>query len=425
MLSEFQTYLSKSGKVPEDKIKYYIYWTQRFLKFCKYQSEDINLEKITQYLDSLEADESIADWQVKQAADAVITYVEQFLGKPVKPSIKNEAQSAPTGKLSEPWRHTIGETRKAIRLRHYSYSTEKTYLGWIGRFGSYLKDRRPEDVDGDDIKNYLTHLAIHQRVLASTQNQAFNSLLFLSRYVLKCPIDNIETVARAKKGTYLPVVLSKEEVKRLLSCMDGQYLLMAQVLYGCGLRLSECLRLRVKDVDFGNGLVIVRSGKGDKDRSLVLPETVRETLKKHLADIKEIHKKDLAIGYGEVALPNALEKKYPQAGKSWAWQWVFHARKNSVDPRSGKIMRWHMDPSLLQKAVKEAVLKADLPKMASCHTLRHSFATHLLMNGVNIREIQELLGHKNVETTMIYTHVLRDMKNAPMSPLDVIMKEER
>ncbi|MCX5812170.1 MAG: integron integrase [Proteobacteria bacterium] len=266
-------------------------------------------------------------------------------------STNSNTQSEQTGKLSQLWWATIEETRKEIRLRHYSTSTEKTYIGWIVRFALYTKNKEPDKIDGDDIKNYLTYLAIKERVSASTQNQAFSSLLFLSRYALKCPIGNIDKVARAKKGTYLPVVLSSEEVKRLLSCMDGQYLLMAQLLYGCGLRLSECLRLRVKDIDFENSLVLVHSGKGDEDRSLVLPKMIKEALKKHIADTKIMHEKDIAIGYGEVSLPNALDKKYPNAGKSWVWQWVFPARRPSVDPKSGKIMRWHFRPRIAAKSV--------------------------------------------------------------------------
>lgn len=421
MLSEFETFLSKSGRIPENKIKYYLYWVQRFLKFCTYQSDNINTEQVNQFLDSLDADKNVAGWQVKQAADAVITYVEQFLKKSLRPTVTKEERTGSDTAHEEPassWRHVIDETRNMIRLRHYSLSTEKTYLGWLTRFIAYMKDREPSVIDGNDIKKYLTHLAVHNRVSASTQNQAFNALLFLCRHVLHREIDNLDAVVRAKQRIRLPVVLSREEVRRLFSRLEGQYLLMAQIMYGCGFRLSECLRLRVQDVDFENNFIIVRSGKGDKDRSLMMPETIRKSLEQHLATIKDIHKQDISIGHGEVSLPHALDKKYPGAPKEWVWQWVFPAQKLSVDPQSGKIMRWHVHPSLIQRAMKEAVEKADLTKMASCHTLRHSFATHMLEAGHNIRIIQELLGHKHVNTTMIYTHVIRKKPSEIASPLD-------
>lgn len=415
---EFEVFLTESEKIPKDKTKYYLYWVRRFLKQCNYQPDNINTEQIEKYLDSLEADESIADWQVKQAADAVILYVERFLAKQLEQS-KNYAYSkAQIHTVSPLWKRIIDETRKTVRLRHYSLSTEKSYIAWIQRFRAFIAEKDPLCVEASDIKQFLTHLAVHDRVSASTQNQAFNALLFICRHVLHCELNNLDSVVRAKQRTYLPVVLSKEEIKRMFSHLDSQYLLMAQIMYGCGLRLSECLRLRVKDVDLQNDLIMVRSGKGDKDRSLMMPETIRKSLEKHLTVVKQIHIRDITMGHGDVSLPHALDKKYPESGKSWAWQWVFPARKLSVDPRSGRIMRWHVHPSAIQEAIKEAVKKAELPKMASCHTLRHSFATHMLEAGHNIRVIQELLGHKNVNTTMIYTHVIRKQSSGITSPLD-------
>jgi integron integrase len=268
------------------------------------------------------------------------------------------------------------------------------------------------------VKKYLTHLALHGRVSASTQNQAFNALLFLYRHILHTEMDDLTSVVRAKRKMNLPTVLSRDEVKKLLSFLDGPYLFMAQLMYGCGLRLMECLRLRIKDVDLENDLLMVRSGKGEKDRALMIPEKIKEELSKHVASVKEVHDQDVKMGYGEVSLPDALEKKYPGAPKEWGWQWMFPAEKLSVDPRTGKVMRWHIHPSAIQRAVKEAVMKAGVPKMASCHTLRHSFATHLLEAGHNIRTIQELLGHKHVNTTMIYTHVIRKKPSEIRSPLD-------
>ena len=281
-----------------------------------------------------------------------------------------------------------------------------------------MDNREPHLLESNDMKKYLTHLALHSRVSASTQNQAFNALLFLYRHILHVEMDDFTSVARAKRKMNLPAVLSRDEVKKILSSLDGPYLLMAQLMYGCGLRLMECLRLRIKDVDFENDLLMVRSGKGQKDRSLMIPGKIREELATHVASAKEIHDQDVKMGYGEVSLPDALEKKYPGAPKEWGWQWVFPAEKLSVDPRTGKVMRWHIHPSAIQRAVKEAVMKTGLPKKASCHTLRHSFATHLLEAGHNIRTIQELLGHKHVNTTMIYTHVIRKKPYEISSPLD-------
>jgi integron integrase len=283
-----------------------------------------------------------------------------------------------------------------------------------------MQDRDPHLLEANDMKKYLTHLALHGRVSASTQNQAFNGLLFLYRHILHKELDDLTSVVRAKRKVNLPTVLSRDEVKKLLSFLDRPYLLMAQLMYGCGLRLMECLRLRIKDLDFENDLLMVRSGKGEKDRALVMPGRIREELSRHVAFVKEIHDQDMKMGYGEVSLPDALEKKYPGAPKEWGWQWVFPAEKLSVDPRTGKVMRWHIHPAAIQHAVKEAVRKAEVPKMASCHTLRHSFATHLLEAGHNIRTIQDLLGHKHVNTTMIYTHVIRKKPSEIRSPLDVL-----
>ncbi len=391
------------------------------MKSCNYQLENINTERVAQYLDSLDADEKIADWQVKQAADAVILYVQKYLKRPLQQitsSAKDSRKKSIGQKGSLAWEQTLEETRNAIRLRHYSLSTEKTYLGWIARFKAFMQDRDPHLLEANDMKKYLSHLALHGRVSASTQNQAFNALLFLYRHILHMEVDDLTSVVRAKRKANLPTVLSRNEVKNLLSFLDGPYLLMAQLMYGCGLRLMECLRLRIKDVDLENDLLMVRSGKGEKDRALVIPEKIKGELSKHVASVKEIHDQDVKMGYGEVSLPDALEKKYPGAPKEWGWQWVFPAEKLSVDPRTGKVMRWHIHPAAIQRAVKEAVTKAEVPKMASCHTLRHSFATHLLEAGHNIRTIQELLGHKHVNTTMIYTHVIRKKPSEIRSPLD-------
>jgi integron integrase len=299
-------------------------------------------------------------------------------------------------------------------------------MDWARRFFDYTGNRKggllQETPGAEDIREFLTHLTVHKKVSASTQNQAFNALLFLFRNVLKIEIGDMNNTIRAKRGPKLPVVLTVEEVRQLFSHMEGKQLLIAQVLYGAGLRLMELARLRVKDIDFGSGLILVRASKGDKDRSTILPGAVREALQQHLTEVKALHNQDLAKGFGEVYLPDALGRKYPNAAKDWAWQYVFPSSKLSVDPRSGIVRRHHMDETSIQKAVGTATRKAGIAKQVSVHTLRHSFATHLLMKGVNIREIQTLLGHQNVETTMIYTHVIRDMTTAPKSPLDLLLE---
>ncbi|UCD16114.1 MAG: integron integrase [Candidatus Omnitrophota bacterium] len=313
--------------------------------------------------------------------------------------------------------------REAVRLKHYSYKTERTYIDWGRRFFRYLtevkKKNFPEEkLDSGDVKDYLTYLAVKQNVSASTQNQAFGALLFLYREVLNIELKDLAQTVRAKRGPKLPVVLTVEEIRVLFKQAQGRSLLLLHLLYGSGLRLTELIRLRVKDVDFSSSLIFVRSSKGDKDRSTILPQAVKAQLRSHLEKVKSLHERDLMSGYGEVYLPGALARKYPAAAKEWQWQYVFPSANLSVDPRSSKVRRHHISEKAVQNAVKSAVRKAGIVKSASAHTLRHSFATHLLMDGVNIREIQELLGHKNVETTMVYTHVLRDMSNTLRSPLD-------
>ncbi len=294
--------------------------------------------------------------------------------------------------------------RQVVRLRHLSLATEKTYLGWLRQFMAWRGDRAVSGLDSATVVAFLTHLAVEKRIAKATQSQAFNALLFLFRNVLGQDLDISSMAVRAKQSRRLPVVLSRQEVTALLAQLDGVYRLMARLIYGCGLRLNECLALRVKDVDFAQGCLIVRAGKGDKDRRTVLPESLVEELRRHLQDMRHLYEKDRGNGAPGVALPGALERKYPDAGKEWGWFWVFPARSLSVDPRSQVVRRHHVFPDTLQRQIKNAVRKSGLAKLVSVHTLRHSFATHLLENGYDIRTIQELLGHRNVQTTMIYTH---------------------
>lgn len=312
----------------------------------------------------------------------------------------------------------LEQVRELIRVKHLSYRTEETYLGWIRRFILFHNKRHPKDMGAEEIRAFLTHLAVEGNVAAATQNQAFAALLFLYREYLQKPLGNIEDVVRAKKPKRLPDVLTREEVRRIFAYLGGEQWLVANLLYGAGMRLTEALRLRVKDLDFECRQITVRDGKGAKDRVTVLPEKIIEPLKINLERVKKLHDEDLRLGFGEVYLPYALSKKYANAAREWIWQYVFPAAARSVDPRSSVERRHHLGESVIQRAVKNAVTQAKVIKRASPHSLRHSFATHLLESGYDIRTVQELLGHKDVRTTQIYTHVLNKNKFAVKSPLD-------
>jgi integron integrase len=422
VLPEFQKFLLERKLAPERNIRFFAYWVSRFLEFSRkhdYSAAEYQESVVIEFLNILRRDKRILDWQPRQAEDAIKLYYFHYLGKGSSQLSEGIHLNDISGMLKE--------AKRLIRLKHYSYSTERTYLQWMERFFNYALQTRKKgkisDIVAEDFKNFISHLALKQKVSSSTQNQAFNAILFLFRNVLGKEIGDLSNTVRAKRGQKLPVVFSLDEVKLLFEQMTGTNRLIAELLYGAGLRLMELARLRVKDIDFDANIVFVRSGKGDKDRSTVLPAAVKERLREHLKEVKALHEHDLSKGYGEVLLPDALSRKYPNMGKEWAWQYVFPSSKLSVDPRSGRIGRHHISDTAIQDAIKNALRKAGIPKHASVHTLRHSFATHLLMNGVNIREVQELLGHKNVETTMIYTHVLRDMKNAPQSPLDSLYEK--
>lgn len=315
----------------------------------------------------------------------------------------------------------LQQVRNAIRVRHYSIRTEQAYVDWIRRFILFHGKRHPNELGEADVGRFLTWLAVERNVAPSTQNQALNALVFLYRHVIDRPLGDITNAARAKKPQKLPVVLTQDETKRLFRHLDGNQWLPVCLLYGSGLRLMECLRLRVKDLDFDHRAIVVRCGKGGKDRVVTLPDVLVVPLQRHLESVRNLHEKDLRDGFGAVYLPYALARKYPNAPKSWAWQYVFPAAKRSTDPRTAVVRRHHLDDSCLQKAVKQAVLRAGIHKPASCHTLRHSFATHLLERGMDIRTVQEQLGHKDLRTTQIYTHVLQRGGNAVISPLGDIL----
>lgn len=312
----------------------------------------------------------------------------------------------------------LEQVRAAIRVRHYSLRTEDTYTHWIKRFILFHKKRDPKEMGEAEIGQFLSALAVKQQVSAATQNQALNAVLFLYRHVLDLNPGWIDTLVRAKRPQRLPVVLRKHEVKAVLDALAGVHWLMGHLLYGAGLRLMECLRLRIKDIDFSTNSLVVREGKGNKDRITMLPIAIKAPLVTHLAEVRKLHQQDLSRGFGSVYLPDALHRKYPNAPKEWGWQWVFPAAQISVDPRSGTQRRHHLYDDVLQRAIRAAARQAGIVKPVSCHTLRHSFATHLLEDGYDIRTIQELLGHKDVSTTMIYTHVLNRGGKGVTSPSD-------
>jgi integron integrase len=318
-------------------------------------------------------------------------------------------------------RHTqlLDQVRAAIRLKHYSIHTEQAYLSWTKRFIDFHHGRHPQHMGSAEVEAFLTHLAVERNVSASTQNQALSALLFLYQQVLAQPLEFPIDSVRARKPKRLPTVLTRQEVIAVIDALLGTHRLTAQLLYGSGLRLAECLRLRVKDVDFDMRMIVVRDGKGMHDRVTMLPDIVVAPLQQHLRYVKRLHQQDLETGHGSVYLPFALARKYPSAAREWGWQYVFPADRLSIDPRSRILRRHHLSASSLQKAVRTAARQAGMHKPVTCHTFRHSFATHLLESGHDIRTVQELLGHKDVKTTMIYTHVLNRGGLAVRSPLDL------
>lgn len=314
----------------------------------------------------------------------------------------------------------LAETRDMMRRLHYSIHTERAYCDWIARFVRFhhLRSREALLVEAErKVEDFLTHLVVQGKVAASTQNQAFNALVFLYKKVLEQPLEGVKA-ARSRKEPRIPVVLTREEVKKVLALLEGTPQLLVKLLYGCGLRITEAVRLRVQDMDFGYQQVTVRDGKGSKDRVTPLPTNVVALLRNHLERVEVMHQQDLVAGFGAVYLPYALARKYPNAEREWPWQYVFPSRDLAVDPRSGVTRRHHVDQSVINKAIKGAVRKAGIIKKVSAHTFRHSFATHLLQRGTDIRTIQSLLGHKDLETTMIYTHVLKLGGEGVISPLD-------
>jgi integron integrase len=312
----------------------------------------------------------------------------------------------------------LDQVRDTLRRKNYAYRTEQAYTSWIKRFILFHDKRHPRDMSAVEIESFLTHLAVEREVAPSTQNQALAAILFLYQEVLHLPLDQEILPVPAKRTKHLPVVLSQREVQRVIHHLSGTYKLISQLLYGSGLRVTECLTLRIQDLDFERGEITVRSGKGAKDRRTVLPDLISQPLKNQIERVRLLHQQDLQDGYGSVYLPKGLARKYPNAQREWIWQYVFPAPNLSRDPRSGIIRRHHLNPCGLRRAVRSAARKARVEKHVTPHIFRHSFATHLLENGYDIRTVQELLGHADVSTTMIYTHVLNKGGRGVKSPLD-------
>lgn len=428
-VSDFAGWLRQRRLAPEHRIPHFERWVERFLRFSRTRPPESWSDSLRVFLEDL-AEGQAPDWQIRQAADAVSLYCGQFrrVAAPLAAGdpTPGRAQGNPVTKLpattetlrtpavapppltpgpDTPPAAPLAEMERLLRLRHYARRTQHAYLGWARRYLRYLGDGRPAPPTPEDTRAFLSHLATHGRVSASTQNQAFNALLFLHRHVFCIDLGDMAATVRARRGQKLPVVLSIEEVRAILAQLTGTRRLMVELIYG-GLRLTELTQLRVKDLDFDASTITVRSGKGDKDRVTLLPQRLQPDLREHLKKVKDLHERDLAAGAGEAPLPDALRRKYPNAGREWAWQFAFPSLKLAVDSETKTIRRWHVAGATVQKAMKAAVRKAQIAKPASVHSMRHSFATHMLMRGIDMRRIQELLGHKSIETTMIYTHVL-------------------
>ncbi len=429
--------------------RWYVIRVEQYLKTLSGKRlANHSAKDVIHYLEAQSKNIKINDWQFRQVVDAIqnlFTMLEvpwlnevdwpHWLSSSlsdVHPTIAREAPAAETisrlsnipGSEQAKVRQRHGEVLKqlliVIRQRGYSIRTEQTYESWVARFIGYCGNRDPKTLGAEEVVSFLQHLAVRRNVAASTQNQALNALVFFYDQVMQQPLGDMGGFIRAKRPKKLPVVLTQNEIQRLLEQMNGRQRLMTSLLYGTGMRLMDYVRLRVQDVDFEYRQIVIRDGKGQKDRVVPLPERLIEPIKTHLTAVRKTHQDDLKMGNGEVYLPNALSRKYPSAAKEWGWQYVFPSARLSVDPRSGKVRRHHIHENGLQKAVKKAATQAGITKRVNCHALRHSFATHLLENGYDIRTVQELLGHADVSTTMIYTHVLNRGGQGVRSPLDSI-----
>jgi len=431
----------EENRVPPDRSIFYVKWVKAYITFLPGKRlRDRSRQDIEGFLADLGKRPGFEDWQISQAEHALKILYEVFLPgyapegttKPAPETKKKKLITRITpkagafrdrvvpGEIERLFSPLLSKLQTEIRSRHYSIRTERSYLDWVRRFIAFQDYADPRGIDAAAaVKGYLDYLAVERRVAASTQNQALNAVVFFFNYALQKPFGEMETFVRAKRPQRLPEVMTRDEVNALLDQMEGMSALMAGLMYGGGLRLMECVRLRIKDIDFSRHQIMVRDGKGQKDRVTMLPEPFAVPLKEHLARVKGMYEGDQAKGVPGVYIWPALARKYPKAASGWIWQYVFPAKSLSVDPRSSSVRRHHINENLVQKAVKEAALRAGINKKVSCHTLRHSFATHLLEARYDIRTVQELLGHADVSTTMIYTHVLNRPGILVQSPADM------
>lgn len=444
---QFGRYL-KTNKIPDKSQGAYKKWLQYYLDFChKNDLSPKDQESLPNFIQKLQ-EKKQTKTQQEQAMEAITLYyqivneralfektkvtqtedhkeyksldVEKPFNTPVAAPEPVQYKSVePHLKKGSSWIKEYALLENEIHVRHYSPRTLRTYKGWVRKFQTFTSSKSPELLSSNDVKEYLTFLAVKKKVSSTTQNQAFNSLLFFYRHSLKREFGKIDGVVRAKRKPYIPVVLSREEIETILYYLDPQYVLIVKLLYGCGLRLFECLNLRVHCMNFDAGILTVHDGKGQKDRTVPLPEILLPELREHLESLKVLHEKDLKKKYAGVFLVNALEKKYKNASREFIWQWFFPAKQLTREKTTGEYRRYHLHQSHVQKAIKKAVNEAKITKRATAHTFRHSFASHLLQANYDIRTIQELLGHSDVRTTMIYTHTIKSQtKKEAKSPLD-------
>jgi len=442
--SNYEKALIKQG-VKEGVRHWYVVRVEYFIQLAKGRElSSHGPEEVTAFMDRQGSNPKVQDWQLAQSAHAmqilycdllgvswcgevdwmrwregggVLSVDHPTIARDSRPIAEEQGDQVPRF-VDGPYADLLNKLVVAIRSRQYSIRTEQAYLGWVRRFIHFHQERDPEKMGAPEVIRFLEDLVVRGKVAASTQSQALNALVFLYDRVLTKPLGDLGHFAHSKRPKRLPVVLSRSEVNRLLDGMDGVRQLMAGLLYGSGLRLMECVRMRVQDVDFEYRQLVVRNGKGGKDRVVPLPKRFAEPLKVHLQSVERLHREDLAKGLGEVYIPEALGRKYPNACQEWGWQYVFPSGRLSLDPRSGKTRRHHIHENGLQKRVKKVAREAGITKKVSCHSLRHTFATHLLEAGYDIRTLQELLGHADVSTTMIYTHVLNSPGLAVQSPVD-------
>lgn len=448
MASNWQLFINllESKNIPESSRRWYVFRVEHFLKYFDHRSlSTLTTEEINDYLRLQSSDSNLNDWQFRQLVDAlelllddcahaaVATQIDWFYWREAAMGLSDHhptiAEQLPPdqiveypsifAELPEPTSNILKQLARKIREHHYSIRTEKSYLNWSSRFFKYVGDKQANLISKDDISAFLSHLAIDKQVAASTQNVALNAITFLMTRVLGKDKEQLD-FKHARRPKRLPVVLSVREVQKLITNMTGKYQLMAGLMYGSGMRIMECIRLRVQDIDFDHQQIIVRNGKGDKDRLVPLPERFKDDLVQQIQEVERLHKFDLSNGAGHVYLPNALDRKYTGASTDLRWQYLFPTSKTSIDPRTHIVRRHHIHETTLQKAIRTSAKLSNILKRVTSHSLRHSFATHLLERGYDIRTVQELLGHSDVNTTMIYTHVLNKPGLVVKSPADLL-----